>query len=224
MLPLLAELKLSRRPRKEPKGEVAVGEPERPKVVNDMRLRWAWAAAFVMGPGYWPCWASPLGMLLLFPGTLRGAEMDGRPLPPNMSAMKEPRLVRGGDWVVEVGSSAIAVAGERMTADGRTGVAYGAATGKRVVCGQRVWVWADADQRPTGANVISLWEREGVCVVVFRYGVGVRGCKGFVVSASFACGKKVGRRHRSGGRKGRWEWEWRLEDEMSRTREQYATK
>lgn len=39
MLPLLAELKLSRRPRIDPKGEGAVGEPERPKVVNDMRLR-----------------------------------------------------------------------------------------------------------------------------------------------------------------------------------------
>lgn len=181
MLPLLAELKLSRRPRKEPKGEVAVGEPERPRVVNDMRLRWAWAAAFVMGPGYWPCWASPLGMLLMLPGTLRGAEMDGRPLPPNMSAMKEPRLVRGGDWVVEVGSSAIAVAGERMTADGRIGVAYGAATGKREVCGQRVWVWADADQRPTGANMdLSMEERECGCVVVCRYEIGVRGCKGLL--------------------------------------------
>jgi len=54
MLPLLAELKLSRRPRTEPKGEGAVGEPERPRVVNDIRLRWAWAAALVIGPGYWP--------------------------------------------------------------------------------------------------------------------------------------------------------------------------
>lgn len=204
MLPLLAELKLSRRPRKEPKGEVAVGEPERPRVVNDMRLRWAWAAAFVMGPGYWPCWASPLGMLLMLPGTLRGAEMDGRPLPPNMSAMKEPRLVRGGDWVVEVGSSAIAVAGERMTADGRIGVAYGAATGKREVCGQRVWVWADADQRPTGANMdLSMGERGCVCCGMQIWDRSAR-MQGLVVSAaSFACGKKVGRRHRGGGRKGR---------------------
>lgn len=54
MLPLLAELKLSRRPRTDPKGEGAVGEPDRPRVVNDIRLRWAWAAALVIGPGYWP--------------------------------------------------------------------------------------------------------------------------------------------------------------------------
>jgi len=58
---------------------------------------------------------------LLLPGTLRGAETDERPLP-NRSAKvapaKEERLVRGGDWEVEVGSSAIAaVAGERMGAE-----------------------------------------------------------------------------------------------------------
>lgn len=76
-----------------------------------------------MGPGYCPCWVFPFPLedMLLFAGTLRGAEMDWRPLPPNMSAMKDPRLVRGGDWVVEVGSSAIAVAGERIAAD-RNGV------------------------------------------------------------------------------------------------------
>lgn len=55
MLPLFAELKLSRRPRIELKGDWAVGDPDSPSVVNDMRLRWAWAAAVVMGPGYWPC-------------------------------------------------------------------------------------------------------------------------------------------------------------------------
>jgi hypothetical protein len=53
---------------------------------------------------------------------LRGADTDGRPLP-NRSAKvapaKDERLVRGGDCEVEVGSSAIAVAGERIYADGR---------------------------------------------------------------------------------------------------------
>lgn len=29
-----------------------MGDPERPKVVRDRRLRWAWAAALVIGPGY----------------------------------------------------------------------------------------------------------------------------------------------------------------------------
>jgi hypothetical protein len=123
MLPLLAELKLSRRPRIEPKGEGAVGEPERPRVVNDIRLRCAWAAALVMEPGYWPCWLSPL----LLPGTLRGADTDGRPVPnksANVAPAKDERLVRGGDWEVEVGSSAIAVAGERVCADGK-GCGYG---------------------------------------------------------------------------------------------------
>jgi hypothetical protein len=58
---------------------------------------------------------------LLLPGTLRGADTDERPVP-NRSAKvapaKDERLVRGGDWEVEVGSSAIAAgAGERMGAD-----------------------------------------------------------------------------------------------------------
>ena len=45
---------LSWRPRRLPKGEVWVGEPERPRVEMDMRRRWwAWAlaAAAAMGPG-----------------------------------------------------------------------------------------------------------------------------------------------------------------------------
>lgn len=99
----------------------------------------------------------------------------------------------------------------RRRANGRSaGSEYG--FGLMLTRGQQEPIW------------ISLWERERVCVVVCRYGIGVRGCKGSVVSASLACGKKVGRRHQGGGRKGRWEWEWRLEDEMSGTRKQYATK
>jgi hypothetical protein len=59
-----------------------------------------------MGPGYWPCWLSPLVVL----GTLRGAEMDERAVPnksANVAPAKDERRVRGGDWEVEVGSSAI---------------------------------------------------------------------------------------------------------------------
>lgn len=70
-----------------------------------MRRRWAWAAALVMGPGYWPCWLSALVV-----GTLRGAETDERPVPnksANVAPAKDERRVRGGDWEVEVGSSAI---------------------------------------------------------------------------------------------------------------------
>ena len=59
-----------------------------------------------MGPGYWPCWLSPLVVL----GTLRGAETDERAVPnksANVAPAKDERRVRGGDWEVEVGSSAI---------------------------------------------------------------------------------------------------------------------
>lgn len=50
----------------------------------------------------------------------------------NVAPAKDERLVRGGDWEVEVGSSAIAaVAGERIGADRRAVVR---ATGKRAVC------------------------------------------------------------------------------------------
>ena len=59
---------------------------------------------------------------------------------PNRSAKvapaKDERLVRGGDWEVEVGSSAIAaMTGERMGADWRAVVrAVVRATGKRAGC------------------------------------------------------------------------------------------
>lgn len=59
-----------------------------------------------MGPGYCPCWLSALAVL----GTARGAEAEERAVP-NKSAKvapaKDERRVRGGDWEVEVGSSAI---------------------------------------------------------------------------------------------------------------------
>lgn len=42
---------LSVRGRPGVKGEVWLGEPERPIVVRERRRRWAWAAASVMGPG-----------------------------------------------------------------------------------------------------------------------------------------------------------------------------
>jgi hypothetical protein len=54
---------------------------------------------------------------------------------PNKSAKvapaKDERLVRGGDWEVEVGSSAIVVAVERIGAGAKAVIT---ATGKGVVC------------------------------------------------------------------------------------------
>ena len=51
LLPLLAEPRLSPRPRKELKGDIWLGEPDRPSVVSEMRRRWACAAAWEMELG-----------------------------------------------------------------------------------------------------------------------------------------------------------------------------
>lgn len=57
--PELALDRLSVRGRADWKGDVWLGEPERPMVVRDSRRRWALTAAVVMGPGY-GCWPDML--------------------------------------------------------------------------------------------------------------------------------------------------------------------
>lgn len=100
MLPLFAEEMLSRRPRKELKGEDWFGDPERPRVVTERRRRWALAAAWVMGPGI--CWVGGELELVsvLFAGA--GRETDWRPVPKRSAKVwpaKEERRARvgGGD-------------------------------------------------------------------------------------------------------------------------------
>lgn len=143
MLPLSAVLMLSRRPRKELKGEVAPGEPDRPSVVTDRRRCWAWAAAVVMGPG--TCWVG--GELPPVPAEVRWA--DER-LVPNRSAnvwpAKDERRWRDGEGA-EVGSSAIV-----SCVGGECGVCFERL--KRDECA------AEAGARPTTA----LWNASELCL------------------------------------------------------------